>query len=478
MSRLVVVGDALLDRDVEGASHRLCPDAPVPVLDESESRLRPGGAGLAAALAAREGRSVSLIAAMAPDAAGAELARTLLAAGVDLVELRLAGTTPEKVRFLDRGRPLMRLDRGGRTPPGGEGARASGGAWAHGETAPEEVRVDGATPALHAAIAGAGAILVSDYGRGVAAAPEVRQALAARPADVPLVWDPHPRGPAPIPGAELVTPNLAEADELAGAAPGPAPGPPGGGSATPATLARALVTRWRAGAVCITRGGEGTTLAAASGCGSSWSAEPAAGDPCGAGDCFAAAAAWALADGAGPEEAMRSAVAAAGDYVAGSGARRLSVAVESPADGAAPGRREETVVATGGCFDLLHLGHVRTLEAARAFGDRLVVLLNSDRSVRGLKGGDRPLIGERERAETLRALACVDEVRIFDEPDPSHALIRLRPHVWVKGGDYQVDELAEANAIATWGGRIAILPYLEGRSTTRLIEEANERVGT
>jgi D-beta-D-heptose 7-phosphate kinase/D-beta-D-heptose 1-phosphate adenosyltransferase len=471
VSRLVVVGDALLDRDVEGASDRLCPDAPVPVLDEAESRVRPGGAGLAAALAAREGRSVTLIAALAPDAAGAELARALLAAGVDLLELRLTGATPEKVRFLDRGRPLMRLDRGGPAPS--EDGRGDG------ENGLGEVRVDGAIAALRAALAGAGAILVSDYGRGVAAAPEVRQALAERPAGVPLVWDPHPRGPAPIPGADLVTPNLAEADELAGSAPGPAPGPPGDGTPTPEALARALARRWRAGAVCVTRGERGVTLAGAAGRALSWRTRPVAGDPCGAGDCFAAASAWTLADGAAPAQAARAAVRAAAAYVAESGARTVSIAAGSrsgtPAPSRGPGR---TVVATGGCFDLLHLGHVRTLEAARAFGDRLVVLLNSDRSVRGLKGGDRPLVGERERAETLRALACVDEVRIFDEPDPTQALTLLRPQIWVKGGDYQADELAEAEAIATWGGRIAILPYLEGRSTTRLIEEASERVGS
>jgi rfaE bifunctional protein nucleotidyltransferase chain/domain len=115
------------------------------------------------------------------------------------------------------------------------------------------------------------------------------------------------------------------------------------------------------------------------------------------------------------------------------------------------------------------------LEAARAFGDCLVVLLNSDESVRVLKGDDRPLVGEEERAETLRALACVDAVEIFEEPDPTEALRRLQPDVWCKGGDYLLDELPEAEAIATWGGRIAILPYLEGRSTTNLIAEVNAR---
>jgi rfaE bifunctional protein nucleotidyltransferase chain/domain/rfaE bifunctional protein kinase chain/domain len=482
VSRLLVVGDALLDRDVEGFSERLCPDAPVPVLEGAEGHARPGGAGLAAALAALEGQPVTLIAALGADQAGRELARALLACGVDLVELSLSGPTPEKVRFLDRGRPLMRLDRGG--ADGSEG-----------------LAVDGATPALKAALAEAGAILVSDYGRGVAAAAEVRQALASRRQGVPLVWDPHPRGPMPIAGTELATPNLDEAERIASAAPRPAPGPPANGKASPQALARALAVRWRAGAVCITCGEQGAALGTAAGRTLSWSVKPAAGDPCGAGDRFAVSAARALADGAEPADASGAAVRDAARYVAESGGRRVAAAAAKAAE---PGLEERlatasngsldagtagalevaartragggTVVASGGCFDLLHLGHVRSLEAARALGDCLVVLLNGDRSVRALKGRDRPLVGEEERAETLRALACVDEVMIFEEPDPSAALSLLRPDVWAKGGDYQVDELPESKAIATWGGRIAILPFLEGRSTTKLIEEANGRV--
>jgi rfaE bifunctional protein nucleotidyltransferase chain/domain/rfaE bifunctional protein kinase chain/domain len=459
---LVVVGDALLDRDVEGVSERLSPDAGAPVLERTAERLRPGGAGLAAALAAREG-PVTLIAAFAADPAGEQLARALLAAGVDLVQLHLAGATPEKVRFLDRDRTLMRLDRG-------EGMVDAGGA----------------TPALRASLAAADAVLVSDYGRGVAAAPEVRAALAGRPAGVPLVWDPHPRGAAPLAGAELATPNLAEARQL-------------GGEAEPAALAGALAARWRAGLVCVTRGAGGATLADSADHAEDVPAEPVGGDPCGAGDRFAAAAARALGRGATPREAVRAAVAAASAYVERSGARASTAPVTSPGspawssfvnhgstkDDHAGGSAEAvvararaaggTVVATGGCFDLLHLGHVLSLQAARCFGDCLVVLLNGDRSVRGLKGPDRPLVGERERAETLRALSCVDAVTIFDEPEPTEALRRLRPDVWCKGGDHLLDELPEAEAIATWGGRIAILPYLEGRSTTNLIAEVNAR---
>ena len=132
-------------------------------------------------------------------------------------------------------------------------------------------------------------------------------------------------------------------------------------------------------------------------------------------------------------------------------------------------------MATGGCFDLLHAGHVTVLEAARALGDCLVVCLNSDESVRRLKGADRPLVGEEDRAAVLRALACVDAVLVFDEDTPERVLARLRPDVWAKGGDYEPAELPEAGLVGSWGGRVEILPYVAGRSTTALIEEVAQR---
>jgi D-beta-D-heptose 7-phosphate kinase / D-beta-D-heptose 1-phosphate adenosyltransferase len=132
--------------------------------------------------------------------------------------------------------------------------------------------------------------------------------------------------------------------------------------------------------------------------------------------------------------------------------------------------RGGTVVATGGCFDLLHVGHLATLRAARALGDCLIVCVNSDDSVRRLKGQDRPLTGEADRARLLGALDCVDAVVIFDEPTPETVLDRLRPDIWVKGGDYGV--LPEAGLVSAWGGRSVIVPYVDGRSTTRTITAA------
>jgi D-beta-D-heptose 7-phosphate kinase / D-beta-D-heptose 1-phosphate adenosyltransferase len=126
-------------------------------------------------------------------------------------------------------------------------------------------------------------------------------------------------------------------------------------------------------------------------------------------------------------------------------------------------------VAAGGCFDLLHAGHVRLLEAARALGDCLVVCLNSDASVRRLKGPGRPVVPEADRAEVLHSLGCVDAVAIFGEDTPAAALERLRPHLFVKGGDYGARDLPEADVLARWGGQAVLVPYLEGRSTTSLL---------
>jgi rfaE bifunctional protein nucleotidyltransferase chain/domain len=204
------------------------------------------------------------------------------------------------------------------------------------------------------------------------------------------------------------------------------------------------------------------------------------GDPCGAGDRFASYAACALADGASLTDAVLGAVAAASRFVAAGGAVALDAEVPAsetdPVDLAHAVRASGgTVVATGGCFDLLHPGHIRTLEAARSLGDCLVVCLNSDASVARLKGPGRPVLGVEDRAAVLRALRCVDGVLVFDEDTPGAALERLRPDVWAKGADYAELELPEAAVLSRWGGEVVLLPFVDGKSTTRIIEEATLR---
>jgi rfaE bifunctional protein nucleotidyltransferase chain/domain len=130
------------------------------------------------------------------------------------------------------------------------------------------------------------------------------------------------------------------------------------------------------------------------------------------------------------------------------------------------------VVATGGCFDLLHAGHVGLLRAARQLGDCLIVCLNSDQSIRRSKGPGRPIVPEADRRRVLEALSGVDAVAVFDEDTPNRLLEELRPHVWVKGADYTGLPLPETEVLAAWSGRVALLPYLTGRSTTNLVHAA------
>ena len=445
---LVVVGDALLDVDLTGEAGRLCPDAPVPVLDDLEESPRPGGAALAAALAARDGADVVLVAAVGTDEGGDTLRRLLAEAGVDLVPLPLQGETPVKRRVRSAGQSLLRLDTGGGRPG-----------------APPSTALD--------VLRDAAAVLVSDYGRGTTSLPGVREALAG----APLVWDPHPRGAEPVPGVRLATPNRDEAALMATRHGG---GSERSGLGAVDDHARTLVSAWRAGAVAVTLGPGGALLSHGESSPSVIPAPPTTvSDPCGAGDRLASAAALAVAAGALPSEALHAGVVAASDFLAHGGAAGYAAPPVARGHGLDLVERTRatggTVVATGGCFDLLHAGHVATLRAARALGDCLVVCLNSDASVRRLKGDARPLVPQADRARVLEALEPVDAVVVFDEDTPVEVLRRLRPDVWAKGGDYAGAELPEAALLAEWGAQSVVLPYLDGRSTTALLSTAAER---
>jgi rfaE bifunctional protein nucleotidyltransferase chain/domain/rfaE bifunctional protein kinase chain/domain len=450
---LVVVGDVLLDEDIEGVATRLAPDAPAPVVDVTGDQRRPGGAGLAALLATRGGRDVVLVTALGDDPASEAVRRTLRGR-VRVVELPLNGTLPVKTRVMAGGRPLVRIDRGGGDPGEPDGA-------------------------VRDTLTDAHAVLVADYGRHTAGA--VREHLAAVAPKVPVVWDPHLKGDAPVPGCRIVTPNAAETRALCR----------GDGESLRAYAERGgdLAERWRVATVAVTLGERGVLLTRP-GAGTPMLVPApyrAQGDPCGAGDCFAAATAAALADGALPEEAVQQAVAEAAAFVAAGGAGNRGLwraappvrgheAPETDAFALADRIRAQggTVVATGGCFDLLHAGHVGLLESARGIGDCLIVCVNSDESVGRLKGPGRPLNPLADRVRVLAGLGSVDAVAVFDGDTPVEVLGRLRPDVWVKGGDYSAEDLPEADVLRTWGGQAVVLPYLDGRSTTLLARRAAE----
>ncbi|QYN31895.1 bifunctional hydroxymethylpyrimidine kinase/phosphomethylpyrimidine kinase [Pseudonocardia sp. DSM 110487] len=284
---VVVVGDALLDVDVEGTVERMCPDAPAPVLDVGDESARPGGAGLAAALVAGRGAPVRLVTALERDEPGRRLF-DLLDGTLDVLAGPAMGGTVVKCRWRTGGRTLLRTDHGRGVPAPRFAARLG----------------------LGRVLAGAGAVLVSDYGRGVAADPQVRGALTRAVArGVPVVWDPHPRGPEPVPGVTLATPNLAEARRAVA-------GPDGTADRVGPELAGRLVELWDARAVAVTLGSGGAVVRHRDGSGSETLA-PAVdgGDPCGAGDHFAGGVAAALAAGADVDDAVAEAVREAAGFV-------------------------------------------------------------------------------------------------------------------------------------------------------------------
>jgi D-beta-D-heptose 7-phosphate kinase/D-beta-D-heptose 1-phosphate adenosyltransferase len=441
---LVVIGDSLLDIDIDGEANRLSPEAPVPVVDVSQQRRRPGGAGLAALLAARSGADVILVTAIGIDDHGDAL-RSLLADHLEVCALPLDGSTVSKCRIAAGEVPMLRIDSG--SGQAGRGPVPDG-----------VVRT----------IAGAGAILVADYGRGVADLPAIRQALLQKTNSVR--------------GCTLITPNATEAQLFSGAE-------------HPGEQGRQLCAQWHARAVAVTVGGRGAVLTEADPPRTRHlppSALSQVGrgrvDTLGAGDQFAVAAALALLDGTDARNAIEAAVCSAAQFVQAGGASAVSTVSADPTNlavrmpdrsgsdafevAARVRRNGGRLVATGGCFDLLHRGHISLLSQARALGDALVVCLNSDASVRRAKGAGRPVVSQQDRAAVLAALAAVDGVAIFDEKTPAALLSRLQPDVWVKGTDYADRILPEADVVERVGGRVVLLPVVPGYSTTHLVHAA------
>ncbi|MGY4963585.1 PfkB family carbohydrate kinase [Streptomyces sp. 900105245] len=452
--RLVVVGDVLLDRDITGTADRLSPEAPVPVVADTHSTDRPGGAGLAALLAAREpGWHVTLVCGLGQDGPGVRAGALLEEAGVEVINLATSGTTPVKTRVRAADRTLLRFDTPTAPLPLG--------------TLPDQV---------YARLAEAAAVLVCDYGRGITSHEDLRQALTDAAADRPLVWDPHPKGAVPVPGTALAVPNADEALLLT-ADTGPRD------LAGDAERAARLLSAWPVTQVAVTRGSLGAVLVTDPDAHPQVvPARPAVGDTCGAGDQLAVTATLMLGTRQLPSHALAQAVDAATAYVRAGGPASLTTPPTTrplgPLELAEHIRaRGGRVVGAGGVFDLLHAGHLSLLEQARRLGDALIVCINADTSVSRLKGDDRPVVDEQERAALLEALDCVDGVLIFGEDTPEEILTQLRPDIWVKGGDYAGRRIPEADLVDSWGGTVVTVPYLDGNSTTARIDRLTQRAG-
>lgn len=462
-NRVLVVGDVMLDRHIHGHVRRISPEAPVPVVGLLGEVCTPGGAGNVAAGLAGLGCDTTLAGLIGTDAEGTMLREALVAKGVARLELveRSELTTVSKTRILSEAhQQLLRLDR--------DGDRAQFAACE-----------DHVLARILPQIADHSAVVLADYEKGVVT-PGVARAIIAecRRLDVPCVVDPKKLDFAPYRGATIVTPNLLEAERTVGR--------PLIVDEETGLAAEELRESLDLDGMLITRGPQGMTLALPDATYHIPSQTRDVADVTGAGDTVVAVLAASLGAGWPIADACRLANTAAGIAVSRPGtyvvqAEELQAAWGglSPkilrAEGAArvlaeARRRGRRIVFTNGCFDILHAGHLSCLEGAKRLGDLLVVGLNSDASVRNLKGPARPVIREDDRASLLAGLACVDAVVLFDEPTPIHLIETFEPDVLVKGGDYTIDQIAGADVVLARGGRVVALPLVAGLSTTAILD--------
>ena len=322
------------------------------------------------------------------------------------------------------------------------------------------------------------AVVLADYEKGVLT-PEVLRAVIdrCRQRGIPCVIDPKKPDFQVYAGATIVTPNLLEAERAMGH---PLPDDP-----SAAAAATALRETLKLDAMLITRGPQGMTLSTPESITHVPAETRAVADVTGAGDTVVAALAACLGSGWPLADACRLASIAAGIAVSHPGTYVVTAGeLEGAWGGLSPKvlswdaarkrlsearRRGRKVVFTNGCFDILHAGHLASLEGSKRLGDLLVVGLNSDASVRGLKGDTRPVITQTNRASLLAGLACVDIVVVFDEPTPESLIQHLDPDILVKGGDYTLDQVAGAEFVQARGGKVVTLPLVPGLSTTRIL---------
>lgn len=462
-NRVLVVGDVMLDRHVHGHVRRISPEAPVPVVGLLGEVCTPGGAGNVAAGLAGLGCDVTLAGLIGADAEGELLRQALGSKGVarrELVE-RPELITVSKTRILSEAhQQLLRLDR--------DGDRDRFAAFE-----------DDLLARVLPLIADQTAVVLADYEKGVVTPKVARAVIAAcRARGVPCVVDPKKVDFSPYAGATVVTPNLLEAERTAGR--------PLTDDDEAGIAAEELREALRTDAMLITRGPQGMTLALPGAVHHIASRTRDVSDVTGAGDTVVAVLAACLGDHWPIADACRIANTAAGiavgrpgTYVVQAGELQAAWGGLSPkvlgrqaaaAVLAEARRRGRRIVFTNGCFDILHAGHLACLEGAKRLGDLLVVGLNSDASVRGLKGPSRPVIHQDNRAGLLAGLACVDVVVVFDEPTPVELIELFEPDVLVKGGDYTIDQIAGADIVLERGGRVVALPMVPGLSTTAILD--------
>jgi D-beta-D-heptose 7-phosphate kinase/D-beta-D-heptose 1-phosphate adenosyltransferase len=465
--KVLVVGDLMLDRYILGEVERISPEAPVPVLRHAQHYERAGGAANVAMNLSGLGCQALLAGFWGDDADKSELAKILEAAGIStvgVVTTRLP--TISKTRIVGRQQQLLRLDIESKEKPDPEDQQRL------------RERVAQLVSKVHA-------VVLSDYAKGAISAELCEVVIrAARAMAIPVLVDPKTPDFGKYAGATMVCPNL---NELAVA------------TGVPAHERDALLkageqqrVRHELKYVTATMSEKGICLLSEKGVYRSPACAREVFDVSGAGDTVIATLAAAMAGGLLVETAVELANLAAGIVVGKMGtvpiAQHELISALTPSSGIRGGEKVlngerlakrvqewraagETIVFTNGCFDLLHVGHVTLLEECHKFGSKLVLGLNSDASVGRLKGPTRPVVGENERARVMSALAAVDAVVLFDEDTPIELIRAVKPDVLVKGGDYTLETVVGHEDVIAAGGRVEIVPTVEGFSTTSILQK-------
>jgi len=470
--RVVVLGDLMVDAYVIGELERISPEAPVPVLSVTEDRNTLGGAANAAKQVAALGAEAVLVGLVGEDRDAETLRGLADRLGIDVSCLVADGgrCTTRKTRIVARHQQVIRVDR--------EDASAVSEA------------VEGRlSEAVERAMESADGLLIADYGKGVVTEKVAKAAIeAANRRGVPSLVDPKNPPWEKFAGCTVLKPNRVESEAVLGRKISD--------DATAASAAAELAERYDADAVLLTRGSQGMTLSvndAATHVPARLTGDLA--DVTGCGDVVAATMLAALTTALSPVPAAQLANLAAGvkatrfgavavtgpeilaalDQAAPAAARKVMSVDQAAAMAAQARAAGKRVVFTNGCFDILHAGHVHYLHASRSLGDLLVLGLNTDASIKRLKGPSRPVQSEQDRARILASLSDIDAVVLFDEDTPLELIRAVRPEVLTKGGDYQTkDRVVGWEDVESWGGRVELIDLVEGRSTTGVIAKSSK----
>lgn len=464
---VLVYGDVMLDRYWHGDTTRISPEAPVPVVNVTEIEMRPGGAANVAQNIATLGAHVTLFGLVGEDAAAQELQDCLTQQNIHCRFLSLPHIpTITKLRVLGQHQQLIRMD--------------------FEKTHEGNVDDDALFQDYCAQLKTADMVVLSDYSKGALSHVE-KLIQAATACGVPVLIDPKHKEYARYAGATLLTPNLKEFEYIVG---------PCRGLAEIVDKAKALLLRDKIQNLLVTLGKDGMVLISLDKEPVHFSAKARdVFDVTGAGDTVIGVLAASLAAGMEMVSAVELANLAAGVVVGRLGAQAVTVpdlqhALLEAGDFEsgvlsepqlllmveAARARGEKIVMTNGCFDILHVGHVDYLAKAKALGNRLIIAVNDDASVRRLKGDARPLNAVHARMTVLAALGAVDWVVAFSENTPARLIEAVKPDVLVKGGDYQIHDIAGADVVLASGGEVLTIPFVEGYSTTQLIEKMADSI--